>query len=79
MTLHRASCIGHPQAQVLLTAMHNYGLMLVDNGITGAVVATPDSRWNNADLSCLTDLTLDNFEPVNVSSKMINVNSSQVH
>ena len=73
-----ASCVGHPQAQVLITAMRNYGLIVADNGITGGVVATADSRWNDSDLACLTDLHLTDFEPVNVSSKMIDLNSSQV-
>lgn len=73
-----AACTGHPQAQVLITAMRNYGLMITDNGITGGVVATADSRWNDDDLACLTSLKLSDFEPVNVSSKMISVSSSQV-
>ena len=73
-----AACSGHPQAQVLITAMRNYGLIVADNGITGGVVATADSRWNDADLACLTSLSLTDFEPVNVSSKMIDINSSQV-
>ncbi len=72
------ACAGHPQAQVLLTAMRNYGLMLVDNGITGGIVATADSRWNTDDLACLTTIPLSSFEPVDVSSKMIDVNSSRV-
>ena len=77
-TANPAACVGHPQAQVLLTAMRNYGLMITDNGYTGGVVATADARWDDNDLSCLTNIRLSDFEPVNVSSKMINVNSSQV-
>ena len=73
-----AACMGHPQAQVLVTAMRNYGLMLVDNGYTGGVVATPDTRWDTDDLACLTAIKLSDFEPVNVSSKMIDLNSSKV-
>ncbi len=73
-----AACVGHPQAQVLLTAMRNYGLIVADNGITGGVVATADSRWDDKDLSCLTSIKLSDFEPVNVSSKMIDLNSSQI-
>ncbi|MGI4755725.1 MAG: chitobiase/beta-hexosaminidase C-terminal domain-containing protein [Janthinobacterium lividum] len=73
-----AACVGHPQAQVLITAMKNYGLMITDNGTTGGVVATADSRWDDTDLSCLTNIKLTDFEPVNVSSKMIDLNSSRV-
>ena len=73
-----AACAGHPQALVIITAMRNYGLMVVDNGITGGIVATADARWNTDDLTCLSNLKLSDFEPVNVSSKMIDLNSSQV-
>jgi hypothetical protein len=73
-----AACAGHPQAQVLITAMRNYGLIVADNGITGGMVATADARWNDADLACLVNLHLTDFEPVNVSGKMIDLNSSQV-
>ncbi len=77
-TVTPAACAGHPQAQVLITAMRNYGLIVADNGITGGVVATADARWNDTDLACLTNLHLTDFEPVNVSSKMMDLNSSQV-
>ena len=73
-----SACVGHPQALVLITAMRNYGLILADNGTNGGLVATADSRWNDTDLGCLTSLTLSEFEPVNVSSKMMDLNSSQV-
>ncbi len=73
-----AACTGHPQALVLITAMRNYGLIVTDNGTTGGIVATADARWNSDDLSCLTSFKLSDFEPVNVSSKMIDLNSSQV-
>ena len=74
-----AACTNHPQAQVLITAMRNYGLIVADNGITGGVVATADSRWNDNDLACLTAIHLSDFEPVNVSSKMVDLNSSRVY
>ena len=37
----------------------------------GGLIGTPDARWNDNDLQCLTSLTLSNFEPVNVSSLMV--------
>jgi List-Bact-rpt repeat protein len=57
-----------PQSMVIATGLANYGIILADNGTTGGIIGTPDSRWNDADLACLTNLTLTNFEPVNVSS-----------
>jgi hypothetical protein len=39
------------------------------------LIGTPDSRWNDDDLSCLTNVTLADFEPVNVSSLMVSADS----
>lgn len=64
-----------PQAAIILTAMRNYGIILADNGTTGGLIGTPDSRWNDADLSCLSQLVLADFEPVNVSSLMVSPGS----
>jgi len=64
-----------PQAAVIITAFRNYGIILADNGMSGGLIGTPDARWNDADLACLTSLTLSDFEPVNVSSLMVS-NSS---
>jgi hypothetical protein len=61
-----------PQAAILITAFRNYGIILADNGMSGGLIGTPDSRWNDSDLSCVTSLTLGDFEPVNVSSLMVN-------
>ena len=58
----------NPQANVIITAMRQYGIILADNGLTGGLIGTPDARWNNADLGCLTNFTLSQFEAVNVSS-----------
>ncbi len=58
----------NPEANVILTAMRQYGIILADNGLTGGVIGTPDARWNDTDLACLTNFTLAQFEPVNVSS-----------
>jgi hypothetical protein len=64
-----------PQAAVIITAFRNYGIILADNGDSGGLIGTPDARWNDNDLSCLTSLTLANFEPVNVSSLMVSDDS----
>ena len=65
-----------PQAAILITAFRNYGIILADNGMSGGLIGTPDSRWNNTDLSCITSLTLADFEPVNVSSLMVSSSSA---
>jgi len=64
-----------PQAATLITAFRNYGIILADNGDSGGLIGTPDARWNDTDLSCLTSLTLADFEPVNVSSLIVSNDS----
>ena len=64
-----------PQAAIIINAMRNYGIILADNGISGGLIGTPDSRWNDTDLACLGQLVLSDFEPVNVSSLMVSPNS----
>jgi hypothetical protein len=41
-------------------------MILADNGAAAALIGTPDSRWNDTDLACLTNLTFGEFEPVQV-------------
>src|SRR5580658_6954565 len=64
-----------PQAAILITGFRNYGIILADNGMSGGLIGTPDARWNDTDLSCITSLTLADFEPVNVSSLMVTTDS----
>jgi len=66
-----------PQAAIIITGFRNYGIILADNGDSGGLIGTPDARWNDADLECLTSLTLSDFEPVNVSGLMVNNDSGQ--
>ena len=66
-----------PQAAIIITGFRNYGIILADNGMSGGLIGTPDVRWNDNDLACLTSLTLSNFEPVNVSSLMVTADSGQ--
>jgi hypothetical protein len=66
------ACAGtSPQAAIIINAFRDYGIILADNGQSGGLIGTPDARWNDADLSCLTSLTLADFEPVNVSSLIV--------
>jgi len=66
-----------PQAAIIITGFRNYGIILADNGSSGGLIGTPDARWNDNDLQCLKSLTLGDFEPVNVSSLMVNNSSGQ--
>jgi hypothetical protein len=66
-----------PQAAIIITAFRDYGIILADNGDSGGLIGTPDARWNDNDLSCLTSLTLADFEPVNVSSLIVSNGSGQ--
>ncbi len=70
------SCVSSsPQAAVVVTAFRNYGIILADNGMSGGLIGTPDARWNDTDLQCLTSLTLADFEPVNESSLMVSADT----
>jgi hypothetical protein len=64
-----------PQAAIIITAFRNYGIILADNGDSGGLIGTPDARWNDSDLACITSLTLSDFEPVNVSILMVSNDS----
>jgi hypothetical protein len=64
-----------PQAAIIITAFRNYGIILSDNGSSGGLIGTPDARWDNNDLQCITNLILSDFEPVNVSSLMVSDDS----
>jgi hypothetical protein len=66
-----------PQAAIIINAFRNYGIILADNGDSGGLIGTPDARWNDSDLQCLTSLTLSDFEPVNVSGLMVSNTSGQ--
>lgn len=54
--------------QVILNALKQYGMILADNGSAIFITGTPDSRWNNDDLSNLKTLTGSDFEVVQMSS-----------
>jgi len=64
-----------PQSAIIITAFRNYGIILADNGMSGGLIGTSDTRWNDTDLMCLRSLTLSDFEPVNVSSLIVSADS----
>lgn len=53
-----------PQGRIIEQGLRIHGAILADNGQSGALIGTPDTRWNMADLACLNNLTLADFEPV---------------
>ena len=62
-----------PQAAIVIQGFRNYGIMVADLGIDGYIIGTPDSRWNDTDLNCLTNLIFSDFEPVDVHSIAVNL------
>jgi hypothetical protein len=61
------SCVSaSPQTAIIIQGLRDYGMILADNGPAAALIGTPDSRWSDADLACLTSLTFGQFEPVQV-------------
>jgi hypothetical protein len=63
--------------QVILRAMKSYGIILADNGSNRYVSGVPDERWDNAMLHLLDVLTGNDFEAVDASGLMMNINSGE--
>ena len=56
-----------PQAQVILTAMKEYGMILADNGSPWFFSGSSDIRWDDDQLNDLKSLRGSDFEVVNTS------------
>src|SRR5258708_2768131 len=56
-----------PVAQVILTALKKYGMMLADNGSNWFISGAIDSRWDDTALNSLKTVQGSNFEGVVVS------------
>jgi|SRR3990172_257795 len=67
-----------PFLQPLLQAMKSYGIVLADNGSNWFVSGAPDERWENEMLHLLDELTGDDFEAIDTSVMMIDLNSGAV-
>ena len=67
-----------PQAQVVLKALQQYGMILADNGSPWYVSGVPDDRWDNNQLHELSQLQGTDFEAVDESSLMVDPNSAAV-
>ncbi len=53
-----------PQAQVILTALKTYGMILADNGSDWYLSGTPDARWDDDQLNALKQLRGNDFEVI---------------
>ncbi|MEY2819378.1 MAG: hypothetical protein RL275_2841 [Chloroflexota bacterium] len=67
-----------PEMQILLQAFKLYGIVLADNGSNWYVSGTPDERWDNDMLHLLDVLSGNDFEAVDTSVLMVDINSGQV-
>jgi hypothetical protein len=66
-----------PDIKVILRALKKYGMMLADNGGDLFLSGAPDDRWSVGDLQQLKRLKASDFEAVDVSSLILNVNSAE--
>jgi len=66
-----------PEMQTLLRAFKTYGIVLADNGSDWYVNGAPDERWDNDMLHLLDVLTGDDFEAVDTSVLMVDVDSGE--
>jgi len=67
-----------PFLQPLVQAMKTYGIVLADNGSNWYVSGAPDESWDNEMLHLLDELSGDDFEAVDTSVLMVDVDSGQV-
>lgn len=66
------------EMQILLQAFKTYGIVLADNGSNWYVSGAPDERWDNDMLHLLDVLTGDDFEAVDTSGLMVDVDLGEV-
>jgi len=65
------------ELQILLRAMKEYGIVLADNGSNWYVNGAPDERWDNDMLHLLDVLAGNDFEVVDTSGLMVDVDSGE--
>ena len=67
-----------PQAKIIATALKKYGMILADNGSAWYMSGVPDERWDNNDLYTLRQyIKGSDFEAIDLSSLIVNVNSGE--
>src|SRR5262249_5694259 len=57
-----------PSAQVILTALKKYGMILADNGSGIFISGTPDDRWSQSELDELKTIVASSFEVVQLGT-----------
>jgi hypothetical protein len=68
-----------PPAQIILQAMKTYGIVLADNGSPWYVSGAPSESWDNDVLHELDAVTGNDFEAVNTSGLMVDINSGKTN
>ncbi|WP_432972910.1 hypothetical protein [Dactylosporangium sp. CA-233914] len=66
-----------PQARAVAQALKTYGAILADNGSPWFFSGTDDSKWSNTQLDALKALKGSDFEAVDSSLLMVEVNSAR--
>jgi len=66
-----------PQAKIIAKALKKYGMILADNGLPWFMSGVPDERWDMDDLYTLRQISGNDFEALDISSLMININSGE--
>ena len=64
--------------RVILEALKTYGLILADNGSNWFLSGTQDEAWDNYVLSSISQVKGSNFEAVDTTSLILNLDSGQV-
>lgn len=66
-----------PDVQVILRALQRYGIILADNGSPWYISGAPNERWDNDILRELRQVRGADFEAVDVSSLIVDMDSGQ--
>lgn len=66
-----------PEVQVILRGLQAYGMMLADNGSPWFLSGVPDDRWDNDTLREMSRVQGRDFEAVDVTGLMVNLESAQ--
>jgi hypothetical protein len=67
-----------PEAQVILTALKDYGMFVSDNGGAWYLTGALDSNWNSRTIADLKRVTGSDFEAVDTSMLMVAPDSGEV-
>jgi hypothetical protein len=65
------------EMKIILQAMKTYGMVLADNGSNWFVSGAPEQRWDNDTLHLMDVLTGNDFEAVDTSGLMVDVDSGE--